>query len=77
MDDGVDLFFGKDFPDKGGVGNVAFDEAIVGIFLDAGQIAGIAGIGELIEIDDFVIGIVLQRVADKVGPDKPASAGDQ
>ena len=50
---------------------------LVGIFLDAGQIAGIAGVGELIEIDDFVIGIMRKYVADKVGPDKPASAGDQ
>jgi hypothetical protein len=37
---------------------------------------GVAGIGQLVEYDDLVLG-VLDKMPDEVGPDEPGAAGDE
>ena len=63
------------------VGDVALDEvvarAVVGVLLDVREVFGVAGVGELVEIGYLDAGAVGEGVADEVGADKPASAGDE
>jgi hypothetical protein len=77
VDDGVDVFFGKNLSDECGVADIAFHKAVSGILFNIRQVAGIAGVGQFIEIDDAQIGVVLQGVADKISADKSAAAGNE
>ncbi|MNC86139.1 hypothetical protein D3C83_17760 [compost metagenome] len=62
--------------DQRAVVDVALDENMPRVVSQAGQVAGIAGVGQRVEIDDggFLAG---EPVDDEIGADEAGAAGDQ
>ena len=53
------------------------DESVVGSVFDVTQIGKIAGVGELIYIDDAVVGVFVDKESDYVAAYEAGSAGDE
>jgi hypothetical protein len=70
IDNGVDFFFKQNLLNQPLVGNTAVDKTVVRRFLDSGEILEMPRIGQRIQVDDPVPGIVFYPVADKVRTDK-------
>ncbi len=60
----------------GGVADVALNEAVAGVVLDVAQVVEVAGVGELVEVDDIVV-VMAQEPAHEVGADEAGAAGDE
>ena len=60
-----------------GVADIALHERVARVALDVGEIRGIAGVGELVEIDDAIVGVLAQHVTDEVAADEPRTPRDQ
>lgn len=77
MDDAIhllllhQLIYGLEITD------VHTDEPVVGSVFDVTQIGKIAGVGELIDIDDAVVGVFVDKEPDYVAAYEAGSAGDQ
>ncbi|MBT9141503.1 MAG: hypothetical protein DDT30_02095 [Dehalococcoidia bacterium] len=59
------------------IGNIAFDEVIARVTFDTPQVLQIPGVGELVQVGHFPIGVLTQYVTDKVAPDKSSPTGYQ
>ena len=73
----VDSFFGEEPLDQSSIADVALDEAVAGIGGDVGQVLEVAGVGELVEVDQAYVGAALQAEPHEVRADKAAAAGDE
>ena len=62
-------------PDEFGVGDVAMNEDVVGIVRHFGQRGGIAGISQLVEIDDAAT--LPDQMAHDGRTDETGAAGDE
>ena len=74
--DGIDGAGGDHRIHKLGVADVAPFETVPGIAFDVGQVFEVAGVGQLVDVDDGLIRIAVQLVADEVRADEPAATGD-
>ena len=63
--------------DERSVADVAVHEAIAGVVLDVAEVVGIAGVGELVEVDDAGVGVLAEEAEDEVAADEAAAAGDE
>ena len=74
--DGAGLMLGEQARNQFGIPDIAADKGVAWISLEGGKVLEIAGVGELVEIDD---GVLLQGdpVEDEVGTDEAGSAGDE
>jgi len=61
--------------DQLGIADAALDEDMPGVVLQAGQVFQIAGVGQVIEVDDGFVGQG-QPVEDKVAANEAGGAGD-
>ena len=52
-------------------------EAVVGVVVDAFEVLQVTGVGERIQVDDTVLRMVLDPVADEVGAYEAGAAGDE
>src|SRR5262249_59437288 len=59
------------------VAYIALHERVARIARDVGQVCRVPGVGQLVEIDDAVVGMRGEDVPDEIGADEPAAAGDQ
>src|SRR5205823_14598403 len=59
------------------VADVAVDERVARIPLDVLQVRRVARVGELVEVDDGVVGVRREHMSDEVGADEAAPAGDE
>src|SRR5262249_50591597 len=59
------------------VAHVALHEHVTRIAREVGQVCRVPGVGQLVEIDDAVVGMRREDVPDEIGADEPAAAGDQ
>ena len=75
MQDGIRLILGNSLLGRVGVGDIDLGESIVGMGLDVGQGGGIAGVGEGVEVEDFVAGV--NRQANEVAADEATAASDE
>ncbi|KAF5031337.1 hypothetical protein DSECCO2_628790 [anaerobic digester metagenome] len=57
VDDAVDPVLFKHAPHLVGVADIGFDEPVVGLLLNIVQVGQVAGVGELVEVHDAVVGI--------------------
>ena len=65
---------------QGLVTDVAVHEMIAPVQmrgLDLGQVAAVAGVGQLVQVDDDHIGVGGQHVLDEIGTDEAAATGDE
>ncbi len=76
MHDAVDILLAEKRANQLAIGNVAVDEAIIGVVLDRRQRGEVARIGQLVEIDDACAATGHQQ-ADHRGTDKSGPAGDE
>ena len=79
VDDGVDRVVGQEARDEGVVADVALREDVPRVAGEVGQVGGIAGVGERVEVDEpGQRGAGLgQALPDEIGADEAAAAGDQ
>ena len=77
--DGVDLVLGEELGHEGGVTDIAMGEDIARVGCEVGQIGGIAGVSEGVEVDEFRERRALfeETLTDEVGADKAGAAGDE
>ena len=63
--------------DKSLIADIALDEDMAGIVLDIFQVFQVAGIGQLIQVDQADILVFFQHIVDKVGANKTGTAGNK
>ena len=66
MDDAVDVMLFHQLPDRVEVADVSLHEGIVGLVLDVLEVGQVARIRQLVEVDDVVVGIFVDKQADDV-----------
>ncbi len=76
VDDAVDVLVLHQLVDTVEVADVHTDELIVGLVLDVLEIGQVAGVGQLVEVDDAVLRILVDKQAYHMASDKSGSAGD-
>ena len=74
VDYAVDLILPDDASHLVEVCYVGLDEGIVGSVLDVTEVGEVAGIGQLVEVDDTVVGIFVYEEADYMGADESGAA---
>ena len=73
----VDLIFAHDLAHAVEIAYVGTLEYIVRTVLNVLQVGKIAGVGQFVEVDDTVIGILVYEEAHDMAPDKARTARDQ
>ena len=76
IDDGAGFVFGKKARYQRSIADVATYEDVTWVALQAGEILEIAGVGEFVEIDDGLIGLI-QPVENEIAADKSGTACNQ
>ena len=76
VDDAIDLLILHELIEGFVVADIHLDELIVGASLDILQIGEVTGIGELIEIDNLIFGILVDEQTYNMTPYKSGTAGD-
>ena len=66
MDDAVNLFVLNELAEVGEVADIHLHELIVGLVLYVFQVGKVAGVGKLIKVDDFVVGVFVDKQSDHV-----------
>ncbi|MNQ93516.1 hypothetical protein D3C85_1089860 [compost metagenome] len=74
--DGIGLEARKHGTDRGLIDDIGLDELIAGVGRDTSQRFQVAGIGEFVEIEHFMLG-VLDQVTNQRRSDKTGAAGDK
>ena len=74
VDYAVDLILPDDASHLVEVGYVGLDEGIVASVLDVTEVGEVAGIGQLVEVYDTVVGIFVYEEADYMGADESGAA---
>src|SRR5215469_16170174 len=67
----------KGFLDRLRVSDVARHEAVAGIFGDVGEAFRIAGVGQLVKVDDFGIAARVEQEPDEIRTDEASTTGDE
>ena len=77
--DGVDLVFGEELRDEGGVADVTVGENVARVAREVGEVGGVAGVGEGVEIDELRErrAFFEEALTDEVRADKAGAAGDE
>jgi hypothetical protein len=75
VNDGARLMLRKELRNEYGITDITTSKGMAGVPLDGGEVLEIAGVGELVEVDD---GVVLKGdpVEDEVGTDESGTAGN-
>ena len=76
MDNAVDLVLLHQRQDGIEIANIGFDKHIVGFVFDVFQVGQVAGIGQLIEIYNVIIGILVDKKAHYMRANETGTAGN-
>lgn len=76
VDDAIDLLVLHQLVEGFEVADIHLDKLIVGATLDILQVGEVAGIGELIKIDNLIFGIFVDEQTYNMTPYKSGTAGD-
>ncbi len=76
VDDAVDVFVLHQFVDTVEVADVHLDELVVGLALDVLEVGQVAGVGQFVEVDDFILGVLVDKEPYHMASDETGSAGD-
>ena len=71
IDDRARLMFSQQFGDQSAVADVALDEDMATVTLEAGEVLQIAGVSEFVEVDDRFV-MQFSQSSTKFAPMKPA-----
>ena len=76
MDDAVHTVLPDEFAHLVEIANVRFDESIVRPVFDVFQIGQVSGVGQLVQIDNMVVRILVDEKAYHVAADETGSSGN-
>ena len=76
VDDAIDMFILHQFIDPFKVADVHLDKAVVRLVLYVLQVGEVAGIGQLVEVDDLIFGIFVHKKTNNVTADETSATGD-
>ena len=77
VDNAVKAVFVEEFVNEIGIHDVAaYEQVIVGVH-DVFEVCQITRIGQLVEVNDSVIGILPDQQPNQVGTDETGTSGDQ
>ena len=76
IDDGPRPVKAQQMQHQVSITDVAADEYVSRIALERGEIAEIAGVGQLVEVDDRLVAAV-EPVENEIGTDEPGTSGHQ
>ena len=77
VEDVRDVVLADDADNLGLVAEVDLLEAVAGIGFQAADVGGMTGVGEAVEIDECRDPGLVDELADEVGADEAAAAGDE
>jgi len=77
VDDAAHLVFGDDLQYRVKVADVGLDKGVVGLVLDIPEVREVAGIGQLVQVDDPVIRILVHEQPHDVAADEAGTAGNE
>jgi hypothetical protein len=75
--DGIDVIPGHRVLDFRTAADIPLDEMVGPRLIDVRKVFGVPRIGQLVEIDNGIRGVVPEHVADKIAPDETAAARDK
>jgi hypothetical protein len=75
MNHSIKLIFLEKGMNEAHIANISFHHGII-LIGETLQVMDIPGIGQFIQIDNMISFMVFQNVADIIGTDKAATAGD-
>ena len=76
VDDAIDLLVLHQLIEGIEVTDVHLDKLVVGTVLDILQIGEVAGIGQLVKVDDLILGILVDEQSYYMAADEAGTAGD-
>lgn len=77
VDDAIDIVLLHDGAHAVEVADIGLHEGVVRLVLDILQVGEVAGVGERIEIDDAILGVLVDEEADDVGADEAGTTCNQ
>ena len=77
VDDAADVVLGEQALDELLVADIALHEGVVGHTFTLGYVGKVAGVGELIEVDDMIFRILFAEVRNKVRAYESGTAGNE
>ena len=75
MDDAINLFILHQLVERIKVADVHLHELIVWLVLDIFEVSQAASIGQLVEVDDVVLRVLVYKEADYMATDKASTTG--
>ncbi len=77
--DGVDVMFGEETGDEGGIADIAVRENVARVVREVGEVSGVAGVGERVEVDELGQrgAFFSEALTDEVAANKAGAAGDE
>ena len=76
VDDAVDILFLHQLEHLVEITDVRLDKGIIGLVLDVLEVREVAGVGQLIDIDDMIVRILRDEKPHDVRSDEPGTAGN-
>ncbi len=76
VDDAVDVLFLHQLVDAIEITDVHLDELIVGLVLDVLEVGEVAGIGQLVEVDDLVFRVFVDEKSNDMAADEACATSD-
>ena len=76
VDDAVHVFVLHQLIEGIKVADVHLDETIVGTVLNIFEVGKVARVGQFVEVDNLVFGVLVDKQADNVATDKSGTASD-
>ena len=76
MDNTIDVSLRHQSENSVEVAHIGFDERIVRLILDVLKVSEVAGIGKFIDVDDVIIGILIDKKSNDMGADETGTASN-
>ena len=75
MDNAVHMVLPEEFAHLVEIANVRFDESVIRLVFDVFQVGQVSGVGQLVQIDNVVVRILVDEEAYDVAADETGSSG--
>ena len=76
MDNAVHMVLPEEFAHLVEIANVRFDESVIRLVFDVFQVGQVSGVGQLVQIDNVVVRILVDEEAYDMAADETGSSGN-
>ena len=77
VDDAIDIVLLHNGAHAVEVADIGLNKGVVRLVLDILEVGEVAGVSQGVEVNDFVLGVLVDKEADDVGTDEAGTAGNQ